>query len=53
MTAIDVITNLVGFPTGATVPEILLYAAALILVVMIVDEIIDLMHLVARSMFFR
>jgi len=53
MTAIDVITNLVGVPAGTTVPEILLYAAALILVVMIVDEIIDLMHLVARSMFFK
>lgn len=53
MTAIDVIINLVGIPTGATLPELILYAGALILTVMIVDEIIDLMHLVARSMFFK
>jgi len=53
MTAIDVLVNLVGIPTGATLPEVILYASALILVVMVADEIIDLMHLVARSMFFK
>jgi len=53
MTAIEVITNLVGVVPGGDLPGIIIYASAFILVVMVADEIIDLMHLVARSMFFK
>lgn len=54
MTAIDVIGDFVGLPVSPMTPEgILLYASCLILVIMVFDEIMDIIHLVARSMFLK
>lgn len=54
MTAIDVLIMHVGvIPPDPTVGGLILYASAFIMVVMVFDEIIDLIHLVARSMFLK